>query len=234
MNSQNEKFFMLQIEADLEKLVKWSNVRKLGSDIGYACHAAMCDAYSTMRLKPFNYEQKGRMLKIIGYGRSSSEEMKATALETAEPDVFNIFQTVQSKEMPTEWIVGKKYHFALRATPTRQGHVESRRIERDAFLFEHGNRDRFTVYQNWLREKLDNTTYIDSCEVEAFTLVDATRRTPNNNGIKMPKTIVLPDVSFSGVLTVMDSDRFSNLIKGGIGRHKAFGFGALMLRQVRQ
>ncbi len=39
-----------------------------------------------------------------------------------------------------------------------------------------------------------------------------------------------PDVSFTGVLTVADPDRFATLLAHGVGRHAAFGFGMLLLK----
>ena len=39
-----------------------------------------------------------------------------------------------------------------------------------------------------------------------------------------------PDVVMRGVLTVTDSDAFSNLLARGIGRHRAYGYGMLLLR----
>ena len=39
-----------------------------------------------------------------------------------------------------------------------------------------------------------------------------------------------PDVVMRGVLTVTDPDAFSNLLAHGIGRHRAYGYGMLLLR----
>jgi CRISPR system Cascade subunit CasE len=39
-----------------------------------------------------------------------------------------------------------------------------------------------------------------------------------------------PDATFTGVLQVRDPDAFAGLLARGIGRHRAFGFGMLLLR----
>ena len=39
-----------------------------------------------------------------------------------------------------------------------------------------------------------------------------------------------PDVTFRGTLQVTDPDRFHALLARGVGRHRAFGFGMLLLR----
>jgi len=38
-----------------------------------------------------------------------------------------------------------------------------------------------------------------------------------------------PDVTFTGTLEVTDSAAFSALLARGLGRHRAFGFGMLLL-----
>lgn len=39
-----------------------------------------------------------------------------------------------------------------------------------------------------------------------------------------------PDALFSGVLRVADPDAFAALLARGVGRHRAFGYGMLLLR----
>jgi CRISPR system Cascade subunit CasE len=39
-----------------------------------------------------------------------------------------------------------------------------------------------------------------------------------------------PDASFEGVLTVAEPGAFALLLARGIGRHRAFGFGMVLLR----
>jgi len=39
-----------------------------------------------------------------------------------------------------------------------------------------------------------------------------------------------PDAVFKGVLQIHDADAFNRLLRRGIGRHRAFGFGMLLLK----
>ena len=39
-----------------------------------------------------------------------------------------------------------------------------------------------------------------------------------------------PDAVMRGILTITDSDAFSELLAHGIGRHRAYGYGMLLLR----
>jgi CRISPR system Cascade subunit CasE len=49
-------------------------------------------------------------------------------------------------------------------------------------------------------------------------------------GKRPTREIVLPEAHFEGILEIKDAEVFRVLLQTGVGRHKAFGFGALMLR----
>ena len=42
-----------------------------------------------------------------------------------------------------------------------------------------------------------------------------------------------PDALFTGEITVADPEAFCRLLARGVGRHRAFGFGMLLLRPPR-
>jgi CRISPR system Cascade subunit CasE len=42
-----------------------------------------------------------------------------------------------------------------------------------------------------------------------------------------------PDAVLEGVLEVVDGEAFAALLRRGVGRHRAFGFGMLLLRPPR-
>jgi CRISPR system Cascade subunit CasE len=42
-----------------------------------------------------------------------------------------------------------------------------------------------------------------------------------------------PDVTFRGMLEVVEPGAFEALLRRGVGRHRAFGFGMLLLRPHR-
>jgi CRISPR system Cascade subunit CasE len=49
-------------------------------------------------------------------------------------------------------------------------------------------------------------------------------------GARPKRPVQGPDAVFTGVLQVRDSDAFAALVARGIGRHRAFGFGMLLLK----
>jgi CRISPR system Cascade subunit CasE len=46
------------------------------------------------------------------------------------------------------------------------------------------------------------------------------------------KKLDRPQALVKGVLNIADSDAFNRLLARGIGRHRAFGYGMLLLRPV--
>jgi len=137
--------------------------------------------------------------------------------------------------MPAAWEGGRRYSFTLRVAPTRQGKTEAgKRREGDALLFEPGGADREQTYAKWLTERFGDAAAIETCSMQTFRLLTASRRFLNKETGKRPvKPVTLPDATFRGVLRVKDPAAFKALFESGVGRHKAFGFGALMLMPPR-
>jgi CRISPR system Cascade subunit CasE len=227
---------MVQITLDTRKLARWMADRRLGdTDIGYACHALMCDAYGDMRLKPFHVEEKQGRFRLLGYGKAPANELTRIRQEACEPETSACVMSEASKLMPAAWEAGRRYSFRLRVAPTRQGHkADGRWREADALMFEEGGADRETTYRKWLSERIGDAVALEVCSMVGFQLLSATRRAVVGSKGKRPaRSVTLPDVVFEGVLTVKDAGAFASLVRDGVGRHKAFGFGALMLRPPR-
>jgi CRISPR system Cascade subunit CasE len=55
------------------------------------------------------------------------------------------------------------------------------------------------------------------------------RRNTDSARVLAPTPVPVPDVAFAGVLTVGDPEAFAALVARGVGRHRAFGFGMLLL-----
>ncbi len=64
-----------------------------------------------------------------------------------------------------------------------------------------------------------------------FSLRTVVRRSaPQAEGARLKHTVQGPDAVFTGLLQVRDSAAFAALLARGIGRHRAFGFGMLLLK----
>jgi len=67
-------------------------------------------------------------------------------------------------------------------------------------------------------------------KIASFQRERLSRRTHETD--RRAHSVERPDVAFEGTLEVTDANAFDALLRRGIGRHRAFGFGMLLLRGV--
>ena len=142
------------------------------------------------------------------------------------------------RPFPTQWPQGQVLGFEVRLRPT----VRAAKGERDVFLqaveqARGAPLQREMVYLQWLREHLAPREGA-TCEVwqGAVDLLDDVhlagyqRRTQATDGeARRGHVIDGPDALLKGHLRVRDSQAFAHLLARGVGRHRAFGFGMLLL-----
>ena len=88
-------------------------------------------------------------------------------------------------------------------------------------------RSREAVYRDWLAARLGNAATIDP----ATTMM---QRFERSRVARLGRAPEGPDATVLGELEVGDPDAFVQLLANGIGRHKAYGYGMLMLRPARK
>jgi CRISPR system Cascade subunit CasE len=146
---------------------------------------------------------------------------------------------IASRPVP-ELSAGRILGFALRACPVARlnrgvnGH--RRGAELDIFLvrcFGAGTEAsvaRDDVYRGWLHARLNPQRAGVELGVTRIAAVARGRLVRKTQGPdRRIGRIERPDVRFDGTITVMDPELFRQVLRRGIGRHRAFGFGALML-----
>ena len=83
-------------------------------------------------------------------------------------------------------------------------------------------RTRESVYRDWLGERFAGAAEIEECQLAAFRRT----RTLRGDGLG-PEG---PDASLHGILVVRDCKAFAQILRSGVGRHRAYGYGMLLLR----
>lgn len=172
-------------------------------------------------------------------------------------------ETFADKQMPSRFSAGQCLGFEVFVRPTvRQDKDGDRRksIEVDAFLAalrkadrELGPRgtrpdlDRETVYRDWLIQRLAPAAHLDRFAItqcERALLLRRPSRNKKTGEVRPLQTVGAvrkqkgeggggPAAVLSGTLTIQDPSAFSALLTHGIGRHRAFGFGMLLLKPAR-
>lgn len=241
-----DSLHLVKIPVRSDKLMAIARSRALALrdvDDGYLCHCVMRELWQERAPAPFVVRGNGRTLDVWGYSNSDAEALVEHARAFGDPSLLAAItdlDAVASKEMP-RFDAGRRVGFLLRACPVvrlaraTNGHVAGAEV--DAFLarcFAAGQNvavSRERAYRDWIAAKVNQpgTTgvTVDRVRVAAISRGRLVRRT---QGAERKATrLERPDVRFEGDLVVVDDERFHEWLAHGVGRHRAFGFGALIL-----
>ena len=146
--------------------------------------------------------------------------------------------------MPEGFESGMRLGFSVRACPVsriaKRGPMTRERAEVDAFLaraWEAGpdvKLDREQVYREWLGAELakEGAARLLEASMDGFRLGRLHRRTHGEE--RTDHRSERPDVTFDGVIEVGEPGAFRARLARGVGRHRAFGFGMLLLKPARR
>jgi CRISPR system Cascade subunit CasE len=233
--------YLLQCRPDPAALTTWATRHRLLSpdgDDGYALHALLAAAFGEQAPKPFRYRspQQG----LLAYTEQSPATLRDHAA-LATPEIARALGLDQlaARPFPSAWRAGQPLGFEVRVRPVLRA-KDGR--ERDLFLHAVETRSvpngssREAVYCDWLRRQCvdQGAAQVVQVGMEAFRLSRVVRRAQTDaTGQRNARAPSGPDAVFTGQLRVGDSDAFTRLLIRGIGRHRAFGFGMLLLKPAR-
>jgi len=234
-----ETLHMLELPLDPDALIRFAQDhgvnRNRDEDLGYALHAWLKALLNDMAPKPFRL-LTGRQPRLLGYTTHTGEALLEHALTYASPQssaVSDLHNLANAKPMPTVWRSGRELGFEVLLCPTSRLHGAEK--DRYRHLLEHRDTHpvseqsdqtpptREAVYRAWLMEQMGQTARLKSAHMERFQFVSQYRK-----GLK--KKLDRPQALFRGILEVQDSSGMNSLLSRGIGRHRAFGYGMLLLR----
>ena len=246
---------LVRLPLRMDALARWAGDRGWGSgrrgevfDEGRAVHHLLAEAFRPGAVNCF------RLLVAPGsgvgnlylYSSEDAEALRATAECWAWPDHMGILPLarIESRAMPRAWRTGQELGFDLRARPvlrlrrdldTQRGLV-GKGSEVDAFLAEalrrhpgspdgmaNEGRTREAVYLDWLKERLSGVAELDRA---GSRLVRFRRRCV----LRGRRVVDGPDATIHGTLRVSDPDRFAEALRRGVGRHRTYGYGMVLLR----
>lgn len=246
---------LIRLQIDLPGLARaaadrgWTKGPVQSFDEGAALHHMLGESFGPGVLQPFRLlvpprSQRGN---LYAYADRSAEDLAETVSQVALPEARQALalDTLEGKAMPSSWEVGKRLGFDLRARPTVRlasaivaGDGEAREkgfakgAEVDAFLAQALRQSadvqdqgaatsRETVYASWLTARLSGSAEIEDVRLAKFRRTRAARTGRAQEG---------PDATLHGVLRIADPAKFAERLSRGIGRHRAYGYGMLLLR----
>lgn len=246
----SDSLYLTQLRVDLPRLLRASHLSLRAMehlDLGYLVHTFLDSMFGAAAFRPFVLpalqSSEGsvghqRSLEVLGYSRLDAAGLNHAALEGALPELYAALDgEICSKPMPSAWPLGRMVRLGLRACPTVRYMQGGKQREMDAFLraVESGAaQSREKVYVDWLQRELGHNPAlrIHSVRVESFRLVHLVRRTQGES--RQGCVIQLPEVWFDIQVEVLDSDAFARALARGVGRHRAFGFGMLLVRRAER
>lgn len=250
------RLFLIRVPVAMNGLARWAGERgwvrhrhrEVGFDEGRALHHLVDEVFGPGALRPFRLlvAPRGMAGSLYGYCENAGEDLQDAGRTHALPEHLRVLdiERLEGKVMPKAWKEGQRIGFDLRVRPVRRlkNDLETTEgtfragAELDAFRIEalrrhpdnpegmaEDTRSREAVYSDWLAERLAPAAELD----HYATRLAHFQRTRISRGHAGPEG---PDAAFHGVLKVNDPAGFSEMLARGVGRHRAYGYGMLLLR----
>ena len=246
---------MIRAEVDVREFQRWMGNKRL-QDPDHAMHCLLKECFGDLAPKPFRLiapRESGRGC-FYGYAAANADALREAANTFADPLQLRALplSSFDSKPMPSEWSAGKRLGFETRIRPVVRSHRESTSTpanpthqfkdgstrpgkECDAFLWEaitHPEKDgmkrsREAVYAQWLTDQLQRRggaeLELNETKLVSFQRTRAIRK-------RHSRYSEGPDAVMRGNLVITDPESFAQLLAHGVGRHRAYGYGMLLLR----
>lgn len=223
-------------------------------DLGYLTHAALVAVLGEAAPKPFAIEQELAPERVehgastvLAYSRHDREALATHARDALRHLVW--WERCDARALPAI-AAGSTLAFTTRVSPTvrsrasapgHEAHGRGQGREFDAFLaacFRAGSEvsvDRAAVYRDWLTREFGGerqAAMLEDYSLRAFQRLALLRKEQAIGDGRKRHSLERPCAVITGTLRVTDSDAFRALLARGVGRHRAFGFGMLLLRRA--
>lgn len=233
---------VLRDPLDLQRAARDMRLPDHPYDPDFVLHSILTELVGPGQLKPFVSDPRARGAAILAYSGLDGDDLREQAKTVAPPEVFSLvdWDSTLAKPLPNGWSAGKSVGFRVRVSPVVRGpkghgghetETKKKHPEVDAYLARCWQQEpppeRETVYREWLMRELGRNGAAEpiSMDMAGFRLKRALRR----DGNRKSRAITRPDVLFKGTLRIDDPAAFQQLLGRGLGRHRGFGFGMLLL-----
>lgn len=238
---------MIQCTLDLKAFMAFAQEQGLDPgrdelDLGYLGHAWLKAAFGKLAPRPWRLlkprrQDRCRPCRILAYSDQPAEVLADHLARYAEPSVTAVCppEAVLGKALPREWLTGRSYAFEVLCCPVGRKAGSGR--EKDIFLIAADHSDdgalkREDVYRRWFKSQVEAVEGIEvkNVVVQGFRLSKVLRKTQGHP--RKAQRRIRPQALFKGVLQARDGASLLGLLQRGIGRHRAFGFGMVLLSPV--
>lgn len=245
--ADSRPLYMVKMEMAQPDLMRLGRERGLPMrevDLGYLVHCLLGELFGDDAPAPFDIRSaSGRTLEVLAYTTSTKEALRRHADTFAEPGRHEVLKwpRLRQKTMPEKWPENGVLGFEIRVCPVVRAASDtehySQGSEVDAFLTwcaesaeDEDVPGREEIYRDWLADQLERRggAQLLDAEMTKFRLRKLTRRTHGSS--RKSRVFTRPDARFSGRFRIVEPARLSDMLEAGIGRHRSFGFGMVLLR----
>ena len=229
---------LVRLRPDIAAFKRWGyQHRLLGPQIddGYAWHALLKAVLGDLAPRPFVVRfRNGSDAEFLAYTDSDIRQWQPLGQDSDALRALRL-ESLDSRPLPTSFRAGDALSFEVRVRPivrTRSGREQSHELDAAVHARQQDPEiDRQTAYLNWLQDELgrqDAAELVGTPRLVRFRRTRVMRKDRSGKRTRS-QTVEGPDALFRGQLQVSNPEGFLALVRRGLGRHRAFGFGCLLL-----
>lgn len=225
---------LLQADIDMRNLARWAALEK-HSDADRSLHCLVYHTFGQNVPRAFaaipDREEPSSHGKLLAYSSLEQRELREIARSNQShltAAIMNPF-TFRTTPLPEAWPEGATVGFRVRIMPTYRNSTRSGQAagEHDIQLRADPGQPKERTYALWLadllRRKAGAEPDLDSIRMTRC----ASRKFKRQNSQRWAHG---PDATMTGVCAVRDPELWENALRYGIGRHKTYGYGMILIR----
>ena len=225
---------LLRLQIDRPALMSFAQSQGLlrydDEDHGYTLHAWLAAMFGRHAPRPFRLlEPRG---ELLGYSKVDAATLieSAQAFATPQAWVTLVPGSLITKPMPENWRPGQRLQIDVLVCPVSRKNGS----EKDIYLrtldrLGEAAPLRAEVYIDWFRRQWANAVTFERVELSGVARRRLMRRGRTEGEGRRPRGIERPQALFRAIVRLDDAAAFGRLLARGIGRHRAFGFGMVLL-----
>jgi len=224
--------YMVRIPVVIPRLLRFAfeqDIRQEEEGLGYSLHVWLAALFGRAAPKPFRFFE--RTSELLAYSPLSHTELLERAQAFAPALAWSALEAegAASKPMPACWRVGQRLRAEALVCPVSRVDND----EKDVYLRALDRQGaqaapRAAVYSQWFIAQWKGAVHFEHVQLLGMTSRSRMLRRARNGANRL-RVVERPQALFGADVEIADPERFAALLARGIGRHRAFGFGMILL-----
>jgi CRISPR system Cascade subunit CasE len=228
--------YLVRIPVHAPRLLRFAydhGITQEDETLGYTLHAWLVALFGPQAPKPFRYlERRG---EVLAYAHTDAATLLEEARTFADPSAWAALDAegMASRPMPEAWAAGRRLRLEVLTCPVVRKDDE----EKDVYLraLDRLGEDapaRGEVYREWFARQWGQAVHLERVDLMGMVARSRLLRRARN-GTNRLRVVERPQALFAADAVIRDGKQFAALLARGIGRHRAFGFGMILLAPPR-